>query len=144
MLPASRRPCFVTPSIAETIRQFLAGCINHGLRGHGFSRAPQISLLRLGRPRNYFAVHFDPAPHNVHMPDLGQLKYELIFRHTHPPPRKCLFFSCMFGSERDAKLSYLINLQSKMKMRTVISIVNKTPEKRGFSARKSGFLAVLS
>jgi hypothetical protein len=74
------------------------------------------------------------------MPALGQLKYELIFRHTHPPPRKCLFFQCVFGSERDAKLSYLMNLQSKLKRLTVISTVNKNPRKTRLFGEKERFL----
>jgi hypothetical protein len=46
----------------------------------------------------------------------------------------------MFGSERDAKLSYLMNLQSKLKRRTVISTVNKNPRKTRLFGEKERFL----
>jgi hypothetical protein len=50
-------------------------------------------LSYMGDLENYFAVHFDLAPHNVHMPDLGQLKYELIFGNTPPPSPKMPVFA---------------------------------------------------
>jgi hypothetical protein len=46
----------------------------------------------------------------------------------------------MFGSERDANLSYLMNLQSKLKRRIVISTVNENPRKTRLFGQKERFL----